>query len=167
MIVHPNLFSDLEGLMNRLSSSTTVNNSASKSTSYSTPPMDVYRRGSDVWVHVDLPGVANDSLDINVERSVLTITAQREVLRQDGDHVFKNERRRGALRRTINLGDNLDPEGIEANFSNGVLTLRVPVAEQAKARKVDVSFTQVADDIVDTADVVDGPDNTPDTDTSE
>ncbi len=102
-----------------------------------------------MWVHIDLPGVSNDSLDIDVERSVLTVTAKREVLRQDGDQTFRAERRSGNFRRTINLGDNLDPEQIEANFSDGVLTLRIPVAEQAKARKVDVNFGRPVDSPVD------------------
>ena len=94
---------------------------------------------------MDLPGVSNDSLDIGIERSELTVTATREVLRQEDDHTFRSERRHGNFRRTINLGDNLDSEQIEANFSDGVLTLRVPMAEQAKARKVDVSFGRPVD----------------------
>ncbi len=117
-----------------------------------------------MWVHIDLPGVSNDSLDIDVERSVLTVTAKREVLRQDGDQTFRAERRSGNFRRTINLGDNLDPEQIEANFSDGVLTLRIPVAEQAKARKVDVNFGRPVDSPVDepaSSDSVDVPVDNP------
>ncbi len=98
--------------------------------------MDAYRRGSDVWVHIDLPGVAADSVDISVERSVLTVTAERKLHRQDGDQRYLTERAHGTFRRQVHLGENLDVSGIEADFADGVLTLRIPVSEQAKARKI-------------------------------
>ncbi len=101
-------------------------------------PMDAYRRGDDVWVHVDLPGVTDDSLDIDVERNVLTIAAERNWQYEDGDQPYLRERPRGSFRRQVHLGDGLDPEQIEANFSDGVLTLRIPVAEKAKPRKIKV-----------------------------
>lgn len=101
-------------------------------------PMDAYRRGENVWVHLDLPGVAADSLDIDVERGVLTISAERNWQREDGDQVYMAERPRGSFRRQVHLGDGLDPEGIEAHFDDGVLTLRVPVAEKAKPRKISI-----------------------------
>jgi HSP20 family protein len=99
-------------------------------------PMDAYRRGDDVWVHVDLPGVGKDSIDIDVERSVLTITATRNWQREEGDQLYLNERARGAFRRQVHLGDSLDVEGIEADFADGVLTLRIPIAAKAKPKKI-------------------------------
>jgi HSP20 family protein len=102
-------------------------------------PMDAYRRGEDVWVHVDLPGVTSDSLDINVERNVLTISAERDWAPVEGDRMYLNERARGSFRRQVNLGEGLDAEGIEADLSDGVLTLRIPVAERAKPRKISIS----------------------------
>lgn len=102
-------------------------------------PLDAYRRGEDVWVHVDLPGVSPDSLEINVERDVLTIEAQRRWTLQEGDRVYLNERPQGSYRRQVHLGDGLDAEKIEANFSDGVLTLRIPVAERAKPRKITIT----------------------------
>ncbi len=99
-------------------------------------PMDAYRRGDDVWVHVDLPGVAADTLDVSVERNVLTITGSRSWERQEGDRVYLTERRSGAYRRQVTLGDGLDADGIEADYTDGVLTLRIPVAEQTKPRKI-------------------------------
>lgn len=106
---------------------------------YFHPPMDAYRRGSDVWVHLDIPGVASDSLDINVERSVLTVTGERVWRREEGDQIYVSDRRQGHFRRQVHLGDGLDPEHIEADYADGVLTLRIPVAEKAKPRKISVS----------------------------
>jgi len=102
-------------------------------------PMDAYRRGDDVWVHVDLPGVAEDSLDINVDRSVLTIAAERNWQYEEGDQAYLRERTRGSFRRQVHLGDGLDAEQIEANFSDGVLTLRIPIAEKAKPRRITIT----------------------------
>lgn len=109
-------------------------------------PMDAYRRGSDVWVQIDLPGVAADAVDISVERNVLTVNAERSWQREEGDQVYLSERQRGSYRRQVHLGDGLDAEGIEADFTDGVLTLRIPVAEQAKARKIQVGQGQPAID---------------------
>ena len=102
-------------------------------------PLDAYRRGEDVWIHIDLPGVAVDSLDIDVERNVLTVTAERKWVRKDGDQVYRSERRQGTLRRQLHLGEGLDTTAVEADFHDGVLTLRVPVAEKAKPRKVAIN----------------------------
>lgn len=101
-------------------------------------PMDAYRRGSDVWVHLDIPGVAADSLDISVERNVLTVTGERWADRREGDHYYMNDRAQGRFRRQVHLGDGLDAEHIEADYTDGVLTLRIPVAETAKPRKISV-----------------------------
>ena len=85
-------------------------------------PMDAFRRGSDVWVHIDLPGVKAENLDITVERNVLTIAADRNWQRQDGDQSYFGERYRGSFRRQIQLGDGLDLENLEADLHDGVLT---------------------------------------------
>ena len=102
-------------------------------------PMDAYRRDDDVWVHIDFPGVAADSLDVTVERDVLTISGRRDWQRQEGDQPYLGERRRGALRRQVTLGDGLDAEAIEADYTDGVLTLRIPVAEKAQPRKISIA----------------------------
>ena len=112
------------------------NRLASGSPSHTVVPMDAYRRGSDVWVHLDLPGVAADSLDISVERNVLTVAGERWWERREGDHVYVNDRTQGRFRRQVHLGDGLDAENIEADYADGVLTLRIPVAEAAKPRKI-------------------------------
>mgnify|MGYP001824924676 FL=1 len=105
---------------------------------YLTMPVDAYRRGEDVWVHPDLPGVSDDDLEISVERNVLTIAAQRSWPVEDGDVMYLQERPMGAYRRQIHLGDGLDAERIEAHSEDGVVTLRIPVAERAKPRRIDV-----------------------------
>lgn len=106
-----------------------------------TMPMDAYRRGDDVWIHLDLPGIAADGLDISVERNILTVAAERQWHRQDGDQPYLTERPAGTFRRQIQLGDGLDVEHVEATYHDGVLTLRVPVAERAKPRKIQVDAT--------------------------
>jgi HSP20 family protein len=101
-------------------------------------PMDAYKRGNDLFVDIDLPGVRADSVDIDVERNVLTVTAQRSWERKEGDQVYLAERHRGTFRRQVHLGDGLDAERIEARYSDGVLTLRIPVAAAAQPRKIQV-----------------------------
>ena len=123
-------FRDLDTLFSRLSSR--------QASSGGVMPMDAFRRGSDVWVHIDLPGVKAENLDITVERNVLTVAAERTWQRQDGDQAYFGERYRGTFRRQIQLGDGLDLQNLEADLHDGVLTIRVPVAEQAKPRKVEI-----------------------------
>jgi HSP20 family protein len=110
-------------------------------------PMDAYRRGDDIWVHIDLPGVAADSIDVNVERNVLTITAERSFQREEGDRLYIAERHRGSFRRQVTLGEGLDSDNVEATYHDGVLTLRIPVAPQAKPRKIEINAGQPAIDV--------------------
>jgi len=110
-------------------------------------PMDAYRRGDDIWVHIDLPGVAADSIDVNVERNVLTITAERSFQREEGDRLYIAERHRGGFRRQVTLGEGLDSDNVEATYHDGVLTLRIPVAPQAKPRKIEINAGQPAIDV--------------------
>jgi HSP20 family protein len=105
----------------------------------SSMPMDAYRRDGDVWVHIDLPGVSTESLDITVERNVLTVNASRTWAPQDGDKPYLTERRSGSFSRQVHLGEGLDAESIEADYHDGVLTLRIPVAEKAKTKKIAIN----------------------------
>ncbi len=111
-----------------------------------TMAMDAYRRDSDVWVHVDMPGVSADQVDINVERGVLTITAERSWPREEGDQLYLNERPTGVFRRQVHLGDSLDVDGIEADFADGVLTLRIPISERAQPKRIEIKSRQAAID---------------------
>ncbi|GAA1340738.1 Hsp20/alpha crystallin family protein [Saccharothrix algeriensis] len=102
-----------------------------------TMPMDAYRSGEEFVVQFDLPGVPADSIDLDVERNVLTVRAERKAV---GDHEYQvAERPRGVFSRQLFLGDALDTDNIEATYDAGVLTLRIPVAERAKPRKISVS----------------------------
>jgi HSP20 family protein len=107
-------------------------------------PMDAFRRGNDVWVHIDLPGVKAEHLEITVERNVLTIAAERTWQREEGDQTYFGERYRGSFRRQIQLGDGLDLEHLEADLHDGVLTVRIPVAERAKPRKVEITRGRIS-----------------------
>jgi HSP20 family protein len=107
-------------------------------------PMDAYRRGDNVWVHLDLPGVSAESVDISVERNVLTVTAERSYQREEGDRVYFDERPEGLYRRQVSLGEGLDADGVEADYTDGVLTLRIPVVPQAQPRKISVGKGQGA-----------------------
>lgn len=131
MFLQTDPFRDLDTLFSRMS--------GQSRSSGGIMPMDAYRRGNDVWVQIDLPGVKAESLDITVERNMLTISAERDWQRQDGDQTYFGERYRGSFRRQIQLGDGLDLEHLEADLHDGVLTVRIPVAEQAKPRKVELS----------------------------
>jgi HSP20 family protein len=101
-------------------------------------PMDAYRDGDRLFVHIDLPGVDPDSIDLTVEKNVLTVTAERNWTQSEGQDVIVSERRQGRFSRTLFLGESLDPDRIEASYDRGVLTLVIPVAEQAKPRRVQI-----------------------------
>ena len=102
-------------------------------------PMDAYRRGDHFVVHFDLPGVDPSSIDLTVEKNVLTVSAERHWQPAEGNEVVVAERPQGRFSRQLFLGEGLDPDGIEATYDGGVLTVQVPVAEQAKPRKVQVT----------------------------
>ena len=101
-------------------------------------PMDAFRHGDTFVAHFDLPGVDPASIDLEYERNVLTVSAERSWRPVEGDDIVANERVHGAFRRQLLLGDGLDASHMHASYENGVLTLTIPVAEQAKPRKVAV-----------------------------
>ena len=103
-----------------------------------TMPMDAVRRGETVHVFLDLPGVDPASIDLEVERNVLTVKAERRWAREEGDQVLANERRQGSFLRRLLLGATLDGERVAADYRDGVLAISLPVAEAAKPRKVAV-----------------------------
>ena len=103
-------------------------------------PMDAYRQDETFYVHFDLPGVDPSSIDLTVEKNVLTVRAERRVdWGGEGTDVLVAERPQGSYSRQLFLGETLDAERISASYEQGVLTLTIPVAEAAKPRRVEVS----------------------------
>ena len=100
-------------------------------------PMDAWREGDVFVLEFDLPGVAKESIDLDVERNVLTVRAER-VARNGDWEMLASERPRGVFSRQLVLGDNLDLDRIEAHYDEGVLRLSIPVAERAKPRRIEV-----------------------------
>jgi HSP20 family protein len=130
MLFQNDPFRDIDALLGRMGTRSSFTPSAM--------PMDAYRRENTVWVHIDLPGVTPESIDVGVERSVLTVTAERSWDRKEDDRVYLQERRTGTFTRQVHLGDGLDANAIQADYEDGVLTLRIPFAEQAQPRKISI-----------------------------
>ena len=102
--------------------------------------MDAWREGDTFEVEFDLPGIDPETIDLDVERNVVTIKAERPALDKDLD-MLASERPRGVFSRQLVLGDNLDTEHIEAGYDAGVLRLHIPVTEKAKPRKIEITST--------------------------
>ena len=101
-------------------------------------PMDAWRDGDTFRVELDLPGVDPSSIDLDVERNVVTVKAERPTRASDAD-LIAAERPRGVFSRQLVLGDSLDTERIQASYDSGVLSLSIPVAERAKPRKIEIA----------------------------
>jgi len=102
-------------------------------------PMDAYRDGDTFYVHFDLPGIGADSIDLTVEQHVLTVRAERKPAQLGGAEMIAAERPAGVFTRQVFLGDTLDADNIAADYNAGVLTLAIPVHEQAKPRSIQVT----------------------------
>ncbi|MFJ9146937.1 Hsp20/alpha crystallin family protein [Streptomyces sp. NPDC102270] len=101
--------------------------------------MDAYRSGDEFVVHFDLPGVDPETIELDVERNVLNVRAERRIPAPEGAEMIVAERPTGSFTRQLFLGDTLDTERIDASYDAGVLTLRIPVAEQAKPRRIQIT----------------------------
>lgn len=102
-------------------------------------PVDAYRQGNEFKVLLDLPGVDPGSIELTVEKDILDVRATRTWVQVEGDQIQMTERPQGDFRRQLFLGQSLDREHITATYDNGVLTATIPVAEEAKPRKVDIT----------------------------
>jgi HSP20 family protein len=102
-------------------------------------PMDAWRSGNEFIVEFDLPGIDPQSIDLDVERNVLTVRAERKSSTGPDVELVAAERPRGMFSRQVILGDTLDSAQIEASYDAGVLRLTIPVAEKAKPRKIAIS----------------------------
>ncbi|MEU5278867.1 Hsp20/alpha crystallin family protein [Streptomyces asoensis] len=101
--------------------------------------MDAYRSGDEFLVHFDLPGIDPETIELDVERNVLSVRAERRSPAPEGAELIVAERPAGTFTRQLFLGETLDTERIDASYEAGVLTLRIPVAEQAKPRRIQIT----------------------------
>jgi HSP20 family protein len=101
--------------------------------------VDAERDGDWFHVYFDLPGVDPDSIDLTVERNVLSVRAERRRAQREGVEQVINERPMGTFTRQLFLGDTLDTEKLEAAYDNGVLTLRIPISDRAKPRRISIA----------------------------
>jgi HSP20 family protein len=101
-------------------------------------PLDGVRREGDVVLRFDVPGIDPDSIEVTVDRGVLSVSVKRQEERSENDRFFVRERTMGTFTRRVRLSENLNAEAIEAAYNNGVLEVRIPVLEQAKPRKIEV-----------------------------
>jgi HSP20 family protein len=101
--------------------------------------MDAYREGDNFYIHLDLPGIKADSINLTVEQNVLTVRAERTPVQPDGAEMIVSERSYGVYTRQVFLGESLDAEKIAADYTAGVLTLTIPVREAAKPRSIQIT----------------------------
>jgi HSP20 family protein len=114
-------------------------NSAASTASIRPMPVDLYREGDTYLLTADLPGVDPQSVDIDVDGQLLTIRAERTVSASDDAKWLARGRQSGAFQRRFTLGQAIDRDGISASYTNGVLSLSLPVSEKAKPRKIEVA----------------------------
>jgi len=111
-------------------------------------PIDVYRRGDQFHIHLDLPGVDPDAIELTVEQNVLTIKAERHFNSQEGDEILVSERPQGTFTRQLMLAESLESDRLEASYDQGVLTITIPVAEHAKPRRVEITTSGASNRII-------------------
>ena len=140
MLMRSEPFTEVNRLAQQLFGTTAAAGTWSRPT---TMPVDAIRNGDEFVIAFDLPGVDADAIDIDVERNVLTVRAERRPI-DLGEHAVAQltERPLGVFSRQLFLGDALDTERIDAGYDNGVLVLRIPIAEKAKPRKISVAGRQ-------------------------
>jgi HSP20 family protein len=102
-------------------------------------PMDAWREGEEFVVELDLPGVDPASIDLDVERNVVTVRAERKSRVEDREEVVAAERPAGTFSRQLMLGDTLETDAVTATYNAGVLALHIPIREQAKPRKIEIT----------------------------
>jgi HSP20 family protein len=112
-------------------------------------PIDAYRAGEEFVVHFDLPGIDAQSIDLTVEKNVLTVHAERKRTEAEGIELLVGERPHGTFSRQLFLGETLDTERIDAQYADGVLTLRLPIAEKAKPRRVAINVAAPSQTAID------------------
>ena len=135
MLMRTDPFRDLDRIAQQLLGTTVAG-------TWSSPnpmPLDAWREGDEYVVSCDLPGVSLDAIDIELEQNVLTVKAERRPTTSGEVEMELSERPLGVFSRRLFLGETLDTENVKADYDAGVLTLRIPVAEKAKPRKVEIA----------------------------
>jgi len=107
-------------------------------------PLDGIRRDGDVLLRFDVPGIDPESIEVTVDRGVLSVSVKREEERAESDKFFVRERTFGTFTRRLSLSKNLNADAVEAAYNNGVLEVRIPVTEQAQPRKIEVRKVEIA-----------------------
>ena len=130
MLVRTDPFRDLDRLTQQL---------LGTATRPAAMPMNAYRKGDTFYIHFDLPGVTAESIGLTVEQNVLTVRAERRPEPANGAEMIVAECPAGVFTRQVFLGDTLDTDNISADYGAGILTLTVPVHEQAKPRSIHVT----------------------------
>lgn len=102
-------------------------------------PMDLYRVNDHYVLNADLPGVDPGTVDVSVDHGTLTLSATRTSSSDENMQWLASERFAGTYRRQLSLGENIDADKISATYNNGVLSVTIPIAEQAKPRRIEVS----------------------------
>ena len=101
-------------------------------------PLDIVRRDGDVTLRFDVPGIDRDSIEVTVDRGILSVSVKRQEERSENDKFFVRERTMGTFTRRVRLSENVNADAVEASYDNGVLEVRIPVLEQAKPRKIEI-----------------------------
>ena len=112
--------------------------------SYAGVRMDAIRRDEEIELRFDLPGIDTESIDVTVDRGVLTVSARRSEEYTENEKPFVRERVMGTFTRRLRLSDSVDAEKIAASYDGGVLTVRVPLAERALPRKIEITTPERA-----------------------
>ena len=129
-------FAEVDRMLDVLSSRTT---SGSGQNAARGMPMDVYRKGDNYTVEMELPGVDPSTIDVKVERNVLTVEAEGKAEHEQADEVLICERRHVRYRRQLYLGDNVDSDNVDASYDDGVLRMTIPISSEDRSRKIEVS----------------------------
>ena len=135
MLMRTDPFRDLDRIASQLLGTT----AAGTWTRPNPMPLDAWRADGEFVVCFDLPGVSLDAIDVDIERNVLTVKAERRPTAVGEVEMQVSERPLGVFSRQLFLGDTLDAENIKADYDAGVLTLRIPISEKAKPRKVEIT----------------------------
>ena len=117
-----------------------ISNTAGKRTM----PMDAYRDGDQLTVQFDLPGIDPDAVELNVENNVLTVNASRPRPQIEDSQWLVSERLHGTFRCQLHLSTGLDLDKIQADYDRGVLTIRIPIAEEAKTHRIEIGGSQTS-----------------------